>query len=62
MATKLIPESIREVLEYRPDTGDLIWIKARHKSRIGKIAGRINTGGYRTLQWRGQQYYAHRVA
>lgn len=62
MAVKLIPESIREVLEYRPDTGDLIWIKARHKSRVGKVAGSTNSDGYRYIQWQRRIYYAHRVA
>lgn len=62
MAAKLIPESIREVLEYRPDTGDLIWINCFFKSKIGTPAGGLDDEGYRIIRHKNSQYKAHRVA
>ena len=62
MAVKLIPESIRQVLEYRPDTGDLIWLISRGKAKAGSIAGCLDSEGYRSITYRRIPYKAHRVA
>ena len=62
MAAKLIPDSLRDVLSYDPETGVFTWIANYHKSRIGKPAGSIAPHGYITIRALGTVYYAHRLA
>jgi hypothetical protein len=64
MAVKLIPESIREVLEYRPDTGDFVWlVTVSPKAAKGSFAGFVNKKtGYKSIGYCGTQYRANRVA
>lgn len=44
---------------YDRDTGDLSW---RTGPMAGKVAGTINSCGYRIVTWRGRKFYAHRIA
>jgi hypothetical protein len=55
--------NIKNHLEYNPTTGLFIWIK-KHKPNcvIGSKAGVVNTQGYITISFKGNQYLAHRLA
>ncbi|MEL0214459.1 MAG: HNH endonuclease signature motif containing protein [Burkholderiaceae bacterium] len=62
MATRLIPESIRDVIDYRPKTGELIWLESRGRFvKAGDVAG-SNFKGYIRITYKGVAYLAHRVA
>jgi hypothetical protein len=66
MAVRIIPESIRDFLNYDPETGLLTWIaKPSAKAnaiKVGNIAGTINGEGYVVFMFRSHIYLAHRVA
>ena len=59
---------VKEIFDYDSVSGDILWKKTRYKSRIGKLAGNLNKGGYRELSVtapgtnKKQRMYAHRVA
>lgn len=56
-------ERLREVLSYDAATGDFAWLDTRHSAvKIGQVAGRINSEGYRKIKIDGQMYSAHRLA
>ena len=64
---KAAPLSASEILalvSYDPNTGTFRWISPPLKSnrRPGDEAGWISTHGYRCIQLRGRNYYAHRIA
>jgi len=63
MAVKIIPDSIRDVLAYDPETGDLTWkVNRRGTAKSGCVAGSKKTNGYIGLRFKGIPYLAHRVA
>ena len=64
MAAKIIPDSIRDVLNYNPETGDLTWKVARGNGSVkaGTVAGHINRGRYVHIRTGGRTYLAHRLA
>lgn len=62
MATKLIPNSVRDVLSYNPETGVFIRTQAHHRSRIGKPTGSVDRTGYVRVEVGGIYYHAHRLA
>ena len=48
MAAKLIPDSVRDVLSYDPETGIFRWKVAQPSGiKAGDIAGGIASNGYR---------------
>lgn len=53
-------DAVKATFDYRPETGELIWKKAR-SHRVGKEAGTIAPTGYRTITWRGRNWPAHRL-
>jgi len=57
---KAIPEHIGEWLEYRSDTGDLIWLKDRGPIKAGAVAG-TKLKGYLQLRFEKVNYRCHRV-
>ena len=63
MAKNIIPDSIRDVLDYNPDTGDLTWTVQRGPTTAGTVVRSVipSTGYYR-LTYKGCSYLAHRVA
>lgn len=62
------PEFLRSALSYDPLTGDLRWLPRSDVPRrvnvrcIGKIAGKLNKRGYRTVVIHGSGFLAHRIA
>ena len=63
MAVKIIPHSMREYLQYCPDTGEFTWVKKVYRNTIvGSVAGTISKNGYRYITFKGEKYLAHRLA
>ena len=62
MDAKIIPDSIRDVLNYDPETGDLTWKINSKRARAGAVAGWVHNNGYRMLCANQVTYLAHRVA
>lgn len=60
----LTQQQVSEVLNYNPDTGELIWIKRnRYTQRLlGKVAGCLDPNGYVKLSVSGVPTYGHIVA
>lgn len=59
---KLIPEEIREFIEYDPETGVLTWLKSCGRVKAGREAATSGDYGYKKLVFRGKSYLAHRLA
>ena len=66
MKAKPLPpiDHIREILKYDPDTGVLTWRTNEKVSKNvrGKIAGCVDSGGYREIGIDKTLYSAHRLA
>lgn len=64
----LTADRVREILDYGPQSGEFRWRERADATRAwntryaGKIAGTINTLGYRQINIGGRIYYAHRLA
>jgi hypothetical protein len=54
-------DTLRERLEYNPETGDLRWRKHRWPKRVGAIADHQTRAGYRIVVINGENYCAHRI-
>lgn len=55
-------KSLRELIEYSPETGEFRWAKNRRGCRVGDICGRISVHGYREICVSGRLYRANRLA
>lgn len=64
MKEKLTQDRLKELLDYDPDTGVFInKIDRGTKIKAGSLAGWIDkTTGYRRINIKDKQYYAHRLA
>ena len=62
MDAKIIPNSIRDVLDYDPETGVLTWKVNHRRVRAGSIAGWLDSSGYRYVGVEGSKFKAHRIA
>lgn len=59
----LKPDRLRELFHYDPDTGVFTYrTRASCCTRIGDVAGSVNTEGYRHIRVYGRAYKAHRLA
>lgn len=56
------PERIREVFDYDPATGDLVWREARRGCRVGEKAGHADKKGYLHVTVDGATLKGGRVA
>jgi hypothetical protein len=54
-------EYLKEILEYKQDTGNFIWKIKRGKANIGRVAG-TNCHGYMSLRIHQRAYLVHRLA
>lgn len=56
-------EYLREVFDYEPDTGKLIWAKPRPHIQVGREAGNVSKSskGYRCVGLDNKVYKAHRL-
>jgi hypothetical protein len=60
---EITAERLRELLHYDPATGLLTWlVNPSPRVRIGDVAGRVRSDGYRIVRADGQRYLAHRLA
>ena len=56
-------EELKEYLDYNPDTGIFTWIKKPTNSvEVGQEAGAKHSKGYVQIQFKGNSYFAHRIA
>ena len=56
-------EKLKEYLYYNPDTGILTWIKKPANSvEVGQEAGTKHSEGYIQIKFKGNVYFAHRLA
>ena len=61
--TKELPpvDTLRERLDYNPETGDLRWRKHSRPKKVGVTATHQLQTGYHMLYLGGTNYYAHRI-
>lgn len=62
MKPRLTQEKLIEYLSYNEDTGVFIRLKSCWKTRIGKVAGTLDTHGYFQIKVDGVLYLSHRLA
>ena len=55
---ELSSEELKDLFEYN---GDLIWKKTNGMAKEGKIAGTVNSRGYRHIRINGRFYQSHRL-
>lgn len=59
----LTADEARRLLSYDPKTGEFVWLVATAiRTKVGAVAGRNGTNGYREISIFSKKYKAHRVA
>jgi hypothetical protein len=61
MKINRIPEFVRDLFHYNPETGSVTW-KNKGKRLNGKEAGNLDKNGYIRIECRGARLCAHRIA
>lgn len=61
---KIIPEEVKEYLDYNPETGIIIWKKHASYNNFckGKEPGSLSSGGYKVVHFKNSVYQYHRIA
>lgn len=55
-------EKIKEVFDYNPETGDLIWASQfGSRAALGSVAGTVTSYGYKRIKILGKLHMAHRL-
>lgn len=54
-------ERLKELFDYNPETGNLVWKVRRQRIKVGGVAGRVDNQGYRRIRLDGRNYQAHRL-
>lgn len=62
MGNKLTQERLKELLEYRPETGEFTWRVPKARRSPGDPAGTPHNAGYVILKLDGIKYLRHRCA
>lgn len=58
----LTQAKVKELFNYDPETGDLIWKVDLYSNKIkGKVAGSLHVSGYKHIQINGKKFKAHRL-
>lgn len=61
--TDLTAEAVKKILDYRPETGELVWRERIARCvQIGDVAGCVDAQGYITVGIHKRIYKAHRLA
>lgn len=62
-AVRLSASRLRELLHFDPETGVFRYrTRASQRTRVGDVAGSVNSNGYRHIRVDGRAYKAHRLA
>lgn len=62
-SSELTVGRLRELIDYNPDTGSMVWkISTSNRNPVGSEAGTLQSAGYRNVTIDGQRYLAHRLA
>lgn len=59
---RLTTETLREMLDYCPETGVFSWKVNIKRKPLGSVAGSIQPNGYLRIQIKSEQFMAHRLA
>lgn len=62
MSKSLNSEQLKHLLEYDVNTGIFTWKLSQGRSKVGTVAGALNSEGYLQIRIHGYRYYAHRLA
>ena len=58
---KLTQKRVRELFDYDPETGLLMWKVNRRRVKVGDVIKTVNSAGYTTLEIESKSYLAHRI-
>ena len=55
-------DELKQVLDYDKTTGKFYWKVNSRKTKVGQLAGCLNTQGYVQIMYKKRNYLAHRLA
>lgn len=62
MYKELTYEKVRELFDYDPETGILLWKKPKYGRRKNGVAGGLDNKGYTQVTYNKKKYLVHRLA